>query len=129
MSINNGDPDFNKVLDKINMNTPKQRKMLFYFVCIWVRFALYSLVFYFKDNIYMPYILLLISLFSIANLSKTLNQTQQWWSKKFQFIISVLLFISCLLVIFYKINPVVMPLILYISLIGGITQSLFIEFK
>ena len=129
MSINNGDPDFNKVLDKINMNTPKQRKMLFYFVCIWVRFALYSLVFYFKDNIYMPYILLLISLFSIVNLSKTLNQTQQWWSKKFQFIISVLLFISCLLVIFYKINPVVMPLILYISLIGGITQSLFIEFK
>ena len=126
---NNGDPSFNVFLDKYNLNTPEKRRFLFYNVCIFVRLALYSLVFYYRDNKWMPYILSILSIFTIYNLYQKLDQQQQWWSIKFQFVISILLLTASILVLLKKIPTISMPIILYTSLIGGLAQSFFIEFK
>jgi hypothetical protein len=75
----------------------------------------------------MPYIIGILSVFTILNLKDDIPG-RQWWSKRFDLTIALLLLISCALVIAGKINPVVIPLLLYSSLLGGILQSFFIKF-
>ena len=127
----NSDPDFDKVMgrwfDTTSKDYPSNRKKVYYGVCIWVRLILFSLVFYYRKNKYMPYIVGILSLFTILY-NKDDIPGRQWWSKRFDLSIAVLLLISCVLVITDKINPVVMPLLLYSSLLGGILQSFFIKF-
>jgi hypothetical protein len=143
--MSNSDPNFDKILSNFtntsSKNYPQVRKRLYYFVCIVVRLILYSLVLFYKDKLWMPYLILLVSLFSIYNLynsiySNTGKKQTQWWSKKFQLVISILLLLVSICIILqnrlnfkFKINTVVIPLLLYISLFGGILQSLFITFK
>jgi len=129
----NSDPDFDKVMgrwfDITSKDYPSNRKKVYYGVCIWVRLILFTLVFYYRKNKYMPYILALFSVSSIMHYKEVLmTPGKQWWSKRFDLSIAVLLLISCVLVILGKINPVVMPLLLYSSLLGGILQSFFIKF-
>ena len=139
----NSDPNFDKILSKLGMNTtsknyPETRKKIYYFICIVVRLILYSLVIFYKDKVWLHYSLFFISLFAIYNLYTSISNNKsnnQWWSKKFQLIISILLAISSLIIIIqnklnttFKLNTVILPLLLFISLFGGILQSLFVKF-
>ena len=132
----NSDPNFDKILKKLfDSSSPEIRKKVYYFVCIIVRLFLFSLVYIYKDKPSIPYIILLASLVSIFNLYPSVTKQgysgqQQWWSKRFQFIISLLLFIISLLLIFKvkKVKTIMIPIILFISLFGGIIQSFFISF-
>jgi hypothetical protein len=133
MTCPNSDPNFDKVLSKIVDSTkdyPKKRKYLFYFICVIVRYLLYSYIYFNIDKTYIVIIAGLLSLFSMYNLYKNIGNTRQWWSKKFQLLISILVFISCIIVLFnlYQINRKIIPILLFISLFGGFFQSLFIEF-
>ena len=129
----NSDPRFDKVMsnffDTTSKDYPSKRKMVYYGICIWVRLALYTLVYYYKDYKYMPHLVGVLALGSILNLQSSIkNPGNQWWSKRFDLLISVLLLLSCVGVIIGKIPSVVMPVLLYLSLFGGIIQSFTITF-
>lgn len=129
----NSDPNFDKVLSKwVDINSkeyPSTRKHIYYGVCIWVRFILYALVFYYRDFKYMPYIVGIFSIISILNLKNSIYDSgRQWWSKKFDLVISILLLFSCIGVIMGNVKSIYVPILLYVSLIGGIVQSFLTTF-
>lgn len=138
----NSDTNFNKILDKLFGNhSPETRKKVFYLICIIVRLFLYSLIYIYKDYNWMPYILSIFSAFSIyhlySDISQNVNNNQQWWSKKFELIISILVFISCITLIIQRLNNTskdkqistsIPPILLFISLFTGLFQSFFVKF-
>lgn len=138
----NSDTNFNKILDKLFGNhSPETRKKVFYLICIIVRLFLYSLIYIYKDYNWMPYILSIFSAFSIyhlySDISQNVNNNQQWWSKKFELIISILVFISCITLIIQRltntskdkqISTSIPPILLFISLFTGLFQSFFVKF-
>jgi hypothetical protein len=129
----NSDKDFDKIMsrwfDVTSKDYPSNRKKVYYGLCIWVRLILFTSIFYYRKHKYTPYILAVFSLLSIYHYKGNIkNPGKQWWSKRFDLAIAVLLLISTVLVITEKIDPVVMPLILYTSLFGGIITSFFIKF-
>lgn len=127
MSCPNYDPNFNKILNVFSLDSPNSRKNLFYNVCIFVRFIIILVVLLNYKKWWLPYIILIISLFTIYNLYSNLNGNQ-WWSKKFQLVISILLLIISIIAIFNTNISILIPILLLISLFGGVYQSLFIDF-
>jgi hypothetical protein len=129
----NSDPNFDKVMtnffDITAKDYPSKRKMVYYGICIWVRLALYTYIYKHKDEKYIPYVVGALAIGTIMNLQSSItNPGKQWWSKRFDLGIAVALLISTVLVIMEKIDPIVMPLLLYTSLLGGIITSFFIKF-
>jgi len=126
----NSDPGFDQVLNSIIGNSsPELRRKLFYGVCIPVRFSLYLLVFYYRNFKFMPIIVGLVALATAIRLSPSIiNPGKQWWSKRLQFFISSILVLVCAGVYLNKIDNRAMALTLFISLIVGVIQSLFITF-
>jgi hypothetical protein len=129
----NSDPNFDKFMAKFFDITasdyPSKRRMVFYGICIWVRLALYTFIYYKRDYKYMPHIVGISALLSIGNLQSSIsNPGKQWWSKRADLLISVLLLLSCVGVIMGKVPSIAMPVLLYLSLFGGILQSFFITF-
>ena len=87
-----------------------------------------SLIFIIKND-YVIYVLLFLSLFSSYNLYTNikLNNQNQWWSKKFQLLISLFVLLFSILSIYNKNEYNYRKFIiitLYISLFGGIIQSI-----
>ncbi len=113
----NSDPEFNKI---IGDRTPEERSLLF-IVCVLVRFSLYTGVYVYRDKPWMVPLVALISLFSIFRLTRP-TQNKQWWSKKFQLAMSVLVLVSALAVKFAGLDSKSMSFLLFISLLGGILQ-------
>jgi hypothetical protein len=129
----NSDPNFDKVMAKFfditGKDYPSKRKMVYYGICIWVRLALYTYIYKHKDEKYIPYLVGVLALGAIINLQSSLdNPGKQWWSKRFDLLISVLLLLSCVGVVNGKIDSVYIPVLLYASLIGGLLQKLTVEF-
>ena len=119
----NDDPNFTKVLKDIHLvkdGTPEERSNLF-MVCILVRTLLYSGVYVYREASWMPYMVAILALASIIQLTKPTKNTQ-WWSKKFQLVMAILVLISALAVKFAKFDSRSMSALLFISLIGGVLQ-------
>jgi hypothetical protein len=115
----NSDPGFNKI---IGDRTPEERSNL-YIVCVLVRTLLYSGVYVYRDEPFMaPLVgaLALASMFQLYTSDST--ESKQWWSKKFQMIMAVLVFLSALAVKFAGLDSRSMAGLLFISLAGGILQ-------
>lgn len=132
MSCPNSDPQFDKILSRyFDVNSPDYpliRKRLFYMVCIFVRFALYSLVFILRDKSWMPYVVGSLTLFTMIHLYSNL-EGRQWWSKKFQFIMAFIITIVCgIIILGVKQLTLLVPILLYLSLFGGLIQSSFVRF-
>lgn len=129
MNTSNGDPEFNQILKKIGLNDdPVTREITFYGVCILVRFAIATLVLLNYKKKWLPYLVLILAAFACINLWRNLDGSQ-WWSRRFQFIMALLLVLySILLIVDSRSNPIILPILLYISLFGGLVQSLFINF-
>ena len=123
----NGDPSFNRVLERmVGQPTPLKRLLIFYGVCIPVRLSLYLAVLYFHNARITPYLVGIFSLVAIINLAPSLwsSATQtQWWSKRFQAVMSILIFSACILVALNKIPSLTIPILLLSSLGIGILQS------
>ena len=115
----NSDQNFNKIIGE--NRTPKERSILF-IVCVVTRAILYSGVYLYRDEPYMRWIVGILSLLSVIQLTRP-APNKQWWSKKFQFVMAVLIFMSAIAVS----NTKAMPTLLFISLIGGILQRIHID--
>jgi len=126
----NSDPNFDKILvNLIGNSQPDTRKKIFYFICIPIRFILYFLVFYYRDLSLLPVVIGIIAFFTSIRLSESiLEKGNQWWSKRWQFIVSIVLTVVCIGVYFNKIDSRSIAFVLFISLLGGIIESLFIDF-
>lgn len=129
----NSDPNFDKLMSKffdINARDyPLNRKKVFYGICIWVRFALYYYIYKHRNENYIPYLVGALAIGSIINLKSSIdNPGRQWWSKRIDFVISVLLLLSCIGVINRKVPSIYIPNLLFLSLALGIFQSLSVTF-
>lgn len=103
---------------------PVLRTQLYYFVCIFFRLTLYNMVFILRNEWYIPIFVGIFSVMSIFHLSFSVFQPnqKQWWSKKFQFIMSLLVLFSCIATYHKKIPTTITPLLLYASILGGLIQ-------
>jgi hypothetical protein len=135
MSCPNSDPQFDKTManfyDINAINYPEKRKQTYYFVCIIFRFILYASLYKFIDKPYVLEIITGFALLSLLLLYPKINEPnqQQWWSRKFQFIIALLISVIGSLILFGEnINRKIVPILLLISLFGGIFQSMLIDF-
>jgi hypothetical protein len=126
----NSDASFNKILVSLIGNSqPDTRKKIFYFMCIPIRFILYSLVFYYRDLSLLPIVIGIIAFITSIRLSESIiEKGNQWWSKRWQLFISIILVFVCIGVYFNKIDSRSMGLVLFISLLGGFIESLFVDF-
>lgn len=115
----NSDPSFNKIIGE--NRTPKERSAL-YVVCVITRALLYSGVYVYRDEPWMRWLVGILSLLSVIQLTRP-TPNKQWWSKKFQLVMAVLIFMSAIAVS----NTKAMPTLLFISLIGGILQRIHIN--
>ena len=132
-------PNNNKIFDKMlfesgliddnlsDVDKAYQRRRVYYTICIMIRLTIAGLVLQLKDKEFMPYVICIISIYTIISLGFYRTEDNQWWSNKFQLAISIALFISCLLIILKTQIPTYIPsLILFISVFGGVFQSLLI---
>ena len=129
----NSDPNFDKMMsnffDITSKDYPQNRKNVYYGVCIWARLALFTYIYHKRDEKYMPYIVGILAVGTIMNLYTSVQDPgRQWWSKRFDLAIAVLVLLSCIGIVLGKVSSIVVPVLLYISLFGGVIQSLFIEF-
>ena len=115
MGCPNSDPNFNKI---IGNKTPGERSAL-YVLCVLVRFTLYSGVYKYREESWMRWVVALLSLFSIFQLTRP-TPNRQWWSKKFQLVMSVLVILSATFIQ----NTKAMPTFMFISLLGGVLQRI-----
>lgn len=113
----NSDPGFNKI---IGNRTPEERSKLFY-ICVLVRTLLYTGVYMYRDEPWMAPLVGTLSLASIFQLTRP-TENKQWWSKKFQLVMAILVLLSAIAVKFYGIDSRSMSALLFISLIGGVIQ-------
>ncbi len=111
----NSDPGFNKI---IGDRTPDERSKLFV-LCVLVRFSLYSAVYFYRDKPWMRYLVAALALASVYQLTRP-TPNMQWWSKKFQLVMAMLVLLSAAFVKDTK----AMPTLLFISLIGGVLQRI-----
>lgn len=116
-SCPNSDPGFNKI---IGNRTPEERSKLFY-ICVLVRTLLYTGVYMYRDEPWMAPLVGTLSLASIFQLTRP-SENKQWWSKKFQLVMAILVLLSAIAVKFYGIDSRSMSALLFISLIGGVIQ-------
>lgn len=116
-SCPNSDPGFNKI---IGNRTPEERSKLF-IVCVVVRALLYSGVYVYRDEEWMTPLVGVLAMASIYQLSKP-TENKQWWSKKFQLVMAVLVLASAIAVKFFGLDSRSMSLLLFTSLVGGIFQ-------
>lgn len=113
----NSDPEFNKIIGE---RTPEERSNLFV-ICVLARTLLYGGVYIYRDSPFMPYLVGIFALLSIIQLSRP-TKNKQWWSKKFQIIMAILVLVSAIAVKFANFDSRSMSALLFISLFGGIYQ-------
>ncbi len=124
MKCPNSDPGFNKI---IGDRTPEERSKLFV-ICIIVRTLLYSGVYLYRNNPWVPILVGGMSVFSIFHLKSSSPEGRQWWSKKFQLLMSTLVLFAAFLVHIKKLDSRSMSVLLFISLLGGIFQRTHVTF-
>lgn len=130
MHCPNGDKNFNKILEKMlgHPPTPNERNNIYYFVCILLRLSIASFLLICKDRPWIPYIFLIGSALSIINYYSSGLEGDQWWSKRFQLIMAILIFSTAVLQASCNcVNTFILPILFFISITGGIIQSFIVK--
>ena len=131
----NDDPYFTRTMYRIGLlrkgmtaeEIVQRRKQVYYTICIAFRALLIAVVYYLRSSLVIQFLVLLGAVVGIVNLGKRMDGNQ-WWSKKFQFVMS--LFIAGLVVLTFlkKVKAWTIPAAMLFSLVGGILQSFVVGF-
>lgn len=134
MNCPNYDPVFQETLRNLLQTepTPSLRRQIYYTVCIFLRFAIAGYIFSLgianspsKTPMYILSALGLISMYILTTGLKR-DSHPEWWSKKFQLVNAVLVSGLALYSLFsnhflYK----EIGMVLFVSVVGGVLQSMF----
>ena len=131
----NDDPYFTRTMYRIGLlrkgMTAKEivqsRKQVYYTICILVRALLIAIVYYLRNFLVIQLLVLLGAVVGIINLGKRMDGNQ-WWSKKFQFVMSLVIAGLVVLTFFKKVKSWTIPAAMLFSLVGGILQSFVVGF-
>lgn len=131
----NDDPYFTRTMYRIGLlkrgmtaeEIIQRRKQVYYSVCIVVRTSLITIVYFLRNVFAVQFLVLLGAFVGIMNLGKRMTGNQ-WWSKKFQFIMSVVIAGLVILTFFKKVKAWTIPAAMLFSLVGGILQSFVVGF-
>ena len=135
MHCPNDDPYFTRMMYRMKLlkkgMTAREivnvRRNIFYFICVVVRLSIIGIVFMLKDSVIVRGLVLLGCIVAITNFSQRMNGTQ-WWSKKFQMMMSFIIAILVILSYLGKVKPWTIPAAMLVSLLGGVLQSFVIGF-
>lgn len=131
----NDDPYFTRILYRMKLlkrgmsaqELVERRRIIFYCVCIVVRAAIIVTVYQWRNILVVQSLVLIGALYGIKNLSDRSDGTQ-WWSKKFQLLMSIVISVVVVLVFFRVVKPWMIPAAMAVSLFGGILQSVWVGF-
>jgi len=131
----NDDPYFTRTMYRIGLlrrgmtakEIVQRRKQVYYTICILVRALLIAIVYYLRSSSVIQFLVLLGAVVGILNLGKRMTGNQ-WWSKKFQFIMSLVIAGLVILTFFKKVKAWTIPAAMLFSLVGGILQSFVVGF-
>ena len=129
----NDDPYFTRTMYRIGLlrrgmsarEIVSRRRQVFYSICIVVRAVLIVTVYHWRNARLVQALVLMGALTGVMNLWNR-NGGTQWWSKKFQLLMSVT--ISALVILTYLrvVNSWTIPAAMLVSLLGGILQSFMV---
>jgi hypothetical protein len=134
----NDDPYFTRMMYRMGMlkrgmtarELVERRRLIFYCVCIVVRAAIIVTVYHWRNVRFVQLLVLIGALVGIKNLWSR-NEGTQWWSKKFQLLMSVIIAIVVILVFFKVLSKTqswLIPAAMTVSLVAGILQSFVVGF-
>ena len=131
----NDDPYFTRTMYKIGLlqrgmsarEIVSRRRQVFYSICIVVRAALIVTVYTWRNVMFVQSLVLLGALVGVMNLWSRSDGTQ-WWSKKFQLMMSVVIVILVILTYYGRVESWTIPAAMLVSLLGGILQSFMVGF-
>jgi hypothetical protein len=131
----NDDPYFTRTMYRIGLlrkgmtakEIVQRRKQVYYSICILVRTLLIVIVYYLRSSLVIQLLVLLGAFVGIINLGKRMDGNQ-WWSKKFQFVMSVIIAGLVILTFLKKVRAWTIPAAMLFSLMGGILQSFVVGF-
>ena len=131
----NDDPYFTRTMYRIGLlrkgmtaeEIVQRRKQLYYSICIIVRALLIAIVYYLRNSLVMQFLVLMGAVVGIVNLGKRMDGNQ-WWSKKFQFVMSIVITGLVVLTFLKKVKSWTIPAAMLFSLMGGIIQSFVVGF-
>lgn len=131
----NDDPYFTRTMYRLGLlkrgmkskEIVETRKHVYYSICIIVRFLIIAVVYYLRDSLVIQFLVLLGAVVGIVNLGSRMTGNQ-WWSKKFQFIMSVVIVGLVILTFLKKVKSWTIPAAMLFSLVVGILQSFVVGF-
>jgi F0F1-type ATP synthase membrane subunit a len=88
---------------------------------------LIAAVYYLRDSLVIQFLVLLGAVVGIVNLGNRMTGNQ-WWSKKFQFVMSIVIAGLVILTFFKKVKAWTIPAAMLFSLVVGILQSFVVGF-
>jgi phosphate/sulfate permease len=105
----------------------QMRAQVYYCICIIVRAALIVAVYHWRNAPVTRVLVFVGAMIGVVNLGTRMTGTQ-WWSKKFQFIMSVIIVGLVILTHFKMVDSRLMSLAMLVSLVGGVAQSFVVGF-
>ena len=131
----NDDPSFTRTMYAIGFLKKgmsakailQMRAQVYYCICIIVRAALIVAVYHWRNASITRVLVFVGAMIGVINLGSRMNGTQ-WWSKKFQFIMSVIIAVLAILTQLKKIDSRSMSAAMLVSLVGGVAQSFAVGF-
>ena len=103
------------------------RMRIYYCICIIIRAALIVAVYHWRNKFIVRVLVFLGAMLGIINLGSRMTGTQ-WWSKKFQFIMSIIIAVMVILTHFNIVDSRSMSAAMLVSLAGGVAQSFAVRF-
>ena len=131
----NDDPDFTRMMYRMGLlyrgmsarDLVERRRLVFYSICIVVRAALSVTVYHWRNVRFVQILVLVGALMGVMNLSTRIGGTQ-WWSKRFQLMMSIIIAVVVVLVYFGRLKSWVIPAAMLVSLMGGVIQPFVVGF-
>ena len=103
------------------------RKMTYYCVCVVIRLTIIAVVYKLRDSTIVQGLVMVGALIGVVNLGGRYGGNQ-WWSKKFQLLMSCIIVILVILTYLKYVKSWTIPLAMAVSLAGGVLQSFMIRF-
>jgi len=105
----------------------QMRAQVYYCICIIIRAALIVAVYHWRNASLTRVLVFVGAMIGVINLGTRMNGNQ-WLSKKFQFIMSVIIVCLVILTHYNMVDSRSMSAAMLVSLLGGVAQSFVVGF-